>query len=70
MATVETYTVVHDRDGAPTVGIVVARLADDRRCWANIRDRAVLERIEESEFIGTRGKVRHDPATRVNAFEI
>jgi acetyl-CoA C-acetyltransferase len=69
-ATVETYTVVHDRDGAPTVGIVVARLADDRRCWANIRDRAVLERIEESEFIGTRGKVRHDPATRVNAFEI
>ena len=34
------------------VGIVVARLADGRRCWANITDPDVLERIEREEFIG------------------
>jgi acetyl-CoA C-acetyltransferase len=41
--TVETYTVQHDRDGNPSVGVVVVRLGDGRRCWANIHDRAVFE---------------------------
>jgi acetyl-CoA C-acetyltransferase len=68
-ATVETYTVQHDRDGRPAVGIVVARLADGRRCWANITDPGVLERIEQQEFIGAQGRVRHDDATQVNTFD-
>ena len=67
--TVETYTVQHDRDGNPSVGIVVVRLADGRRCWANITDAAILERIEQQEFVGQQGQVRHDESTQVNVFE-
>jgi acetyl-CoA C-acetyltransferase len=68
-ATCETYTVQHDRDGKPSLGIVVARLSDGRRCWANITDAALLERIEQQELIGQPGQVRHDDATQVNRFE-
>jgi acetyl-CoA C-acetyltransferase len=67
---VETYTVAHDRDGSPSVGIAVARLADGRRCWANITDPSVLERIEDSELIGLPGQLRHHESTRVNSFEV
>jgi acetyl-CoA C-acetyltransferase len=67
---VETYTVVHDRDGKPTLGIVVARLADDRRCWANITDPSALERIEGSELIGQKGRLRHHESTQLNSFEM
>ena len=69
-ATVETYTVTHDRDGNPAQGIVVARLADGRRCWANLTDRAVLERIEREELIGATGTVTHDAGARTNRFEV
>jgi len=67
-ATVESYTVQHDRDGTPSVGIVVARLADGRRCWANISDPAVLARIEQEELIGQPGRLRHDESAQVNIF--
>jgi acetyl-CoA C-acetyltransferase len=68
-ATVESYTVQHDRDGKPAIGIVAARLPDGGRCWANLSDGAVLERIEREEFIGESGRVRHDPSTQTNRFE-
>ena len=68
-ATVETYTVTHDRNGAPALGIVVARLADGRRCWANLTDPDVLARMEREEFIGVRGQVRHHESTQTNVFE-
>jgi acetyl-CoA C-acetyltransferase len=67
---VETYTVVHDRDGNPSLGIVVARLADGRRCWANITDVPVLERIEDDELIGQRGQLRHHESTQTSSFEV
>jgi acetyl-CoA C-acetyltransferase len=69
VGTVETYTVVHDRDGRPSLGIVVARLADARRCWANITDAEVLERMEQVEFVGQQGRLRHHDPTQVNIFE-
>ncbi|MBX3027890.1 acetyl-CoA acetyltransferase [bacterium] len=68
-ATVETYTVTHDRDGNPALGIIVARLADGRRCWANLTDADVLARIEREELIGVRGQVRHHSPTHTNVFE-
>ncbi|HSQ01068.1 MAG TPA: acetyl-CoA acetyltransferase [Candidatus Dormibacteraeota bacterium] len=68
-ATVETYTVTHDRDGNPALGIVVARLADGRRCWANLTDADVLQRMEREEFVGARGQVRHHGPTQTNVFE-
>jgi acetyl-CoA C-acetyltransferase len=69
-ATVEAYTVQHDRDGTPSVGIVVAHLADGRRCWANSTDATLLEHIEQSEFVGQPGRVRRHEPTGVNLFEI
>lgn len=69
LGTVETYTVTHDRDGNPALGIVVARLADGRRCWANVTDPAVLERMEQEELIGQPGQLRHHEPTQTNVFE-
>lgn len=68
-ATVETYTVTHDRSGEPALGIVVARLADGRRCWANLTDPDVLARMEREELIGVRGQIRHHESTQTNRFE-
>jgi acetyl-CoA C-acetyltransferase len=57
-ATIESYTVVHERDGAPARGIVVARLADGRRCLAHTpTDRDVLEALERAEGVGRRGRL-------------
>ena len=68
---VETYTVLHGRDGAPERGIVVGRDAEGRRFVANTpADRALLEDLETREAVGRSGKlsgeadgrVRFDPA--------
>jgi acetyl-CoA C-acetyltransferase len=69
-AVIETYTVLHDRDGQPTKGIVIGRLQDGRRFVANTpEDRSVLEALMVCEAIGTAGIVssikglnRFDPA--------
>lgn len=67
-ATVETYTVVHDREGAPNRGIVIGRLPDGRRFLANTpRERALLEAFEAREQVGTAGRVV--PGDPVNVFE-
>ncbi|MBI3784329.1 MAG: acetyl-CoA acetyltransferase [Deltaproteobacteria bacterium] len=56
--TVETYTVLHDREGAPMRGIIVGRLDDGRRFLANTAgDRDVLEGLEGHEAIGRTGRV-------------
>jgi acetyl-CoA C-acetyltransferase len=67
--TIETYTVVHDRDGAPETGIVIGRLDDGRRFLANTPpDRTLLESLMQEEAIGRRGRVTAgDP---VNRFEL
>ena len=65
--TVETYTVMHDRDGAPALGIVVGRLEDGRRFIANTpADRDLLESLEREEPIGRRGRVRPGGAEEPN----
>ena len=64
--TIETYTVVHDRDGTPSKGIVVGRLDDGRRFLANTPpDRALLDALEAAEGVGRRGRVRPDGAKNV-----
>ncbi len=65
-ATIETYTVLHDRAGAPVRGIVVGRLEDGRRFLANTPgDRAVLDALVAREAIGRTGTVRRDGDTNV-----
>jgi acetyl-CoA C-acetyltransferase len=56
---VETYTVTHDRDGAPVSGIVVCRLPDGARTWATTSEPATLtELTTSSDVIGRPAVVR------------
>lgn len=58
-ARVETYTVVHDRDGGAESAIVVARLLDDRRVFSNVDpDADVLAMLEREDVVGAPGSVR------------
>ena len=50
--TVESYTVMHDRDDEPEVGLVAVLLADGRRAWGSTHDKAVLRDMEVEEFVG------------------
>ena len=69
-STVETYTVLHDREGAPALGIVIGRLDDGRRFIANTPpDRALLEDMERREPIGVRGRVEHRAAPDPNLWQ-
>jgi acetyl-CoA C-acetyltransferase len=57
-ATVETYTVVFDHDGAPELGIVVGRTPDGARFLANTpSDRRTLESMTKHEMVGAKGRV-------------
>jgi acetyl-CoA C-acetyltransferase len=57
-ATIETYTVLHDRDGAPVRGLVIGRLDDGRRFLAATpEDRVLLEGLVAREAVGLRGRV-------------
>lgn len=59
IGTLETYTVLYDRDGAPSRGIVVGRLEDGRRFVANTPgDRVLLEALAATEGVGLSGRVR------------
>ena len=51
---VETYTVLHERDGAPSSAIVTALLGDGSRAVAKIVDEAAMESLMESEGVGRR----------------
>jgi acetyl-CoA C-acetyltransferase len=57
---VDSYTVVFDRDGAPSQGIVVGRLDDGPRFVANTpTDRTLLEDLVSRELVGSPGRVSH-----------
>jgi acetyl-CoA C-acetyltransferase len=65
-ASIETYTVAHDREGRPERGIVIGRLADGRRFLAvTPRDRMLLEAMEREEQVGRAGSVRQEGAVNV-----
>jgi acetyl-CoA C-acetyltransferase len=56
--TVETYTVLYDREGAPARGIVLGRTDGGERFLANTPDdRALLESFAASEQVGARGRL-------------
>jgi acetyl-CoA C-acetyltransferase len=57
-AFVETYTVVHDRRNEPDYSVIVARLEDGRRCFAQTdRDLDLLAAMETEEYVGKRGVI-------------
>jgi acetyl-CoA C-acetyltransferase len=56
-AVIETYTVMHDREG-PSFSILFGRLSDDRRFIANTPpDPDLLREMETADFLGRRGRV-------------
>ena len=57
---VEAYTVIHGRNGAPELGIVIGRLHDERRFVANTPSaRTFLEDFVAVEQVGRTGQVKH-----------
>ncbi len=51
-ATIETYTVVHDRDGRPELGILALLTPDQRRTWGNVTDPDDMAGLMEQEGCG------------------
>lgn len=68
-ATIETYTVCFGRDGEPETGIVIGRLGDGTRFWANTpADADLMRSMTKEEFVGRGGTVTHDASTQRNTF--
>jgi len=67
-ATVETYTVIFNREGQPEQGIVIGRLDNGTgaRFFANTPpDRDLMLAMTREEFVGRRGKVRTEDVRNV-----
>ena len=57
-ASVETYTVMHDRQGTPDYAIIIARLDNGKRCWAQTeKDEGLFSAMEREEFVGKEGTI-------------
>jgi acetyl-CoA C-acetyltransferase len=68
-ATVETYTVMFNRDGAPESAIVFGRDSENRRFIANAPpDRRVLEQMVKQEMVGAKGRVARAASGTTNVF--
>jgi acetyl-CoA C-acetyltransferase len=50
--TIESWTVMHSRDGEPENGIAAALLPDGRRTWGSTQDADVLKAMTVEEFAG------------------
>jgi acetyl-CoA C-acetyltransferase len=68
-AEVESYTVLHGPDGAPTIGYVACRTPDGRRAWARVHDSEVIaamaDREQPTEFCGRRADLGPDAVADV-----
>jgi acetyl-CoA C-acetyltransferase len=67
-ATIETYTVMFNREAKPELGIVIGRLDDGRRFISNAA--GDLEAMTKREMVGVQGRVHHDEASGKNVFEL
>jgi acetyl-CoA C-acetyltransferase len=59
-ASVETWTVMHDRDGSPETGILAALLDDGRRAWGTTTEPAVVKAMSTEDLAGRRATLRAD----------
>jgi acetyl-CoA C-acetyltransferase len=59
-ATVETYTVIHQRDGDAQSGIVSLLTDDGARAWATVTDPDTLADLEIEEGCGRQARLRSD----------
>jgi acetyl-CoA C-acetyltransferase len=56
--TIESYTVMHERDGEPAIGLVACLLPDGRRTWANTNEPGLMKAMTLEEFVGRPAAVR------------
>jgi acetyl-CoA C-acetyltransferase len=61
-AAVETWTVMHDRDGAPETGILVGLLDDGRRAWGITTEPGLVKAMVTEDLAGRRVSLRPDGA--------
>ncbi len=59
-ATIEGYSVVHDRDGAPEHALVALRTPGDARVWGTTTDATVLHAMTVDEHVGRSGELDPD----------
>jgi acetyl-CoA C-acetyltransferase len=59
-ATVESYTVMHERDGQPVIAIVACLLPDGRRAWGNANETGLLKEMCQEEFCGRAARLYPD----------
>ena len=57
---IEAWSVMHERDGAPTLGIVACLTPDGRRTWANTRKPDLLEALQGDSVDGQSGALLPD----------
>ncbi len=58
----ETYTVMHDRDGSPETGYAALRMPDGRRAWGVTTDPDLMKAMTTEELIGRTVSVTPDGA--------
>lgn len=57
---IEAWTVMHDRDGAPETGIVVGLLGDGRRAWGVTTEPGLVKAMVTEDIAAGRAAVRPD----------
>ena len=65
-ATVESYTVMYERDGSPALGIVACLLDDGRRTWGNVRDSDGLQQMVSTDPIGAKATLASDGSLQIS----
>ena len=63
-ATVEAYSVMHDRDGAPEIVNAAVLLADGRRAWAASSEKDLAKAMTIGEWVGTPATLTSDGTLR------
>ena len=58
--TIEAYTVMHGRDGAPETAWAALRLPDQRRIWGRTSERATVDHLVVGEHVGDAVRVVAD----------
>jgi acetyl-CoA C-acetyltransferase len=61
---VESWTVMHDRDGQPENGLVAALLPDGRRAWGTTQDQEILKSMTVEEFANRPAHLSPDGSLR------
>ena len=64
-ATIEAYTVMHNRDGEPETAIAAVLLNDSRRAWATSTDRQVAAALCTEEWVGRKVNLNSDGTLQI-----